>query len=281
MLTSNATVAHSSAKRQRFLKTLFAFYEREGRHHLPWRKTKNPYRILVSEIMLQQTQVDRVLPKYQTFVRQFPSVNALAAASLGDVLIAWQGLGYNRRAKHLKAAAEAVVAAGGRFPKTYDGLKALPGVGSYTAAAVMAFAYNQPVPLLETNVRTVLMHHFWPTDATDVSDTELLELVAKLLPQNNARHFYAAMMDYGSYLKRTVGNHSARTKSYQKQSVFKGSDRQIRGVIVRALTTGPLKRDELLALAPKADALRVDAQLAALVKEGMVVTAKRNCYTLP
>lgn len=280
MPTSNATVAHSSAKRRSFLKTLFAFYEREGRHHLPWRKTKDPYRILVSEIMLQQTQVDRVIPKYRAFLKRFPNATALSEASLGAVLIAWQGLGYNRRAKHLKAAAEAVVQSGGRFPKTFEGLKALPGVGPYTAAAVMAFAYNEAVPLLETNVRTVLMHHFWPSEATDVTDKELLELVTALLPKDDARHFYAAMMDYGSYLKRTVGNHSVRTKSYQKQSPFKGSDRQLRGAILRALTTGPLTRTALLALAPKADELRVDAQLEALVREGLV-TGKGRRFSLP
>lgn len=280
MPTSNATVALSSAKREHFLRTLFAWYEKNGRHHLPWRKTTNPYRILVSEVMLQQTQVDRVIPKYRAFLKQFPTAKALAAASLGEVLVAWQGLGYNRRAKLLKAAAEAVVLQGGRFPKTYDGLRKLPGVGPYTAAAVMAFAYNEAVPLIETNVRTVYLHHFWPHDATDVTDQEILALVVATLPRDNARHFYAALMDYGAHLKRTVGNHNVRAKSYQKQSAFKGSDRQLRGAIVRALAVGPQTRAALRTLAPKADELRLDAQLAALCREGMVIKVGRQ-FSLP
>ena len=145
-----------------FRKIVLCHYKKHGRHHLPWRKTKNPYRILVSEIMLQQTPVDRVLPKYQEFLKQFPSIKKLAAASLGDVLRAWQGLGYNRRAKYLhQCAAVIIYDNGGIWPRTVNELQALPGIGPYTAGAVMAFAYNQPIPIIETNIRTVYLHHFF------------------------------------------------------------------------------------------------------------------------
>lgn len=231
--------------------------------------------------MLQQTQVDRVLPKYQAFLQQFPCVTALASASLGDVLIAWQGLGYNRRAKLLWQCAQTVVGEyNGRFPKSYDGLKALPGIGSYTAAAVMAFAYNEAVPLIETNVRTVYLHHFWPADATDVTDAEILALVAATLPAENVRAWYAALMDYGTYIKKTYGNHNVRAKSYQKQSMFKGSDRQLRGAILRTLVTGEQTRQQLLQQLSGFTDIRVDAQLEALIREGMIVQCGRT-YHLP
>ncbi len=280
-LRSMKETIRSSRKQKQFQQTVWSFYEAQGRHHLPWRTTTNPYRILVSEIMLQQTQVDRVIPKYRAFMKLFPSVSVLAAAPLGDVLRAWQGLGYNRRAKLLWECAKVVKETpGGRFPRTYEGLKALPGIGPYTAGAVMAFAYNEAVPLIETNVRTVYLHHFWPHDATDVTDTEILELVAATLPKENVRAWYAAIMDYGSYLKKTVGNHNVRTKSYTIQSTFKGSDRQIRGAILRALAITPLTRPALQKELSAFSDLRVDAQLEALVHEGMV-TKVGHCYTLP
>jgi len=142
-------------------KIVWAHYEKYGRHNLPWRKTRNPYRVLVSEIMLQQTQVARVIPKYKAFLKQFPTLESLSKAPLRDVLIAWQGLGYNRRAKALHALAELVVTAHkGRMPTMFEELIRLPGIGPYTAGAVCAFAYNTPVPILETNIRTILFHHF-------------------------------------------------------------------------------------------------------------------------
>src|SRR6056297_2075654 len=161
-------------KRDRaFITTVKNYYDQQGRQHLPWRKTTNPYRILVSEVMLQQTQVDRVIPKYQAFIRVFPNAKRLAAATLGDVLTLWQGLGYNRRAKLLWQCAQVITSERrGRWSKTYTELQQLPGVGPYTAAAVLAFAYNEAVPLIETNVRTVYLHHFFADD-TDVTDAEI------------------------------------------------------------------------------------------------------------
>lgn len=270
-----------SKKEQRFCAVVWDFYQTHGRHELPWRKTKNPYHILVSEIMLQQTQVERVLPKYKSFIAAFPTVEDLAATPLKDVLMLWQGLGYNRRAKLLWQCAETVVRdCGGKFPRTYESLKALPGIGPYTAGAVMAFAYNKPVPLIETNVRTVYLHHFWPPDATDVTDQEILARVTRTLPTADARHWYAALMDYGSYLKKTVGNHNVRAKAYQKQSIFKGSDRQLRGGIIRTLTEGKKTKQQLLKQLSSFADIRIDAQLTALIAEGMVIKTSR-WYTLP
>lgn len=260
-----------------FVETVWRQYREQGRHDLPWRKTTNPYRILVSEIMLQQTQVDRVLPKYREFLRQFPTVRALAAASLSDVLRAWQGLGYNRRAKYLQEAARVVVEERkGKFPHDEPGWRSLPGVGPYTAAAVLAFAYNHPVVLIETNVRQVFLHHFFPR-ATAVPDAAILKLVAKTLPPLQAREWYSALMDYGAYLKSQHGNKNTQSKHYTKQSKFSGSDRQIRGAIIKTLTsTESLTEKALQNKLFEYDAGRVATQLARLLAEGLVANTPKG-----
>lgn len=263
-----------------FVATVREFYAVSRRAHLPWRKTIDPYRIVVSEIMLQQTQVDRVLPKYKAFIAAFPSTKALAEASLGDVLRLWQGLGYNRRAKLLHQCARQVrTDYGGRWPRTYEGLVALPGIGPYTAAAVMAFAYNQPVPLIETNVRTVYLHHFF-AGQTGVAETAILALVEKTLDIKDPRTWYWALMDYGSYLKRTHGNPNQRAQQYQKQSTFKNSNRQIRGAIIRVLTDASVTRAKLQKTLSEFDAMRVAEQLEKLEAEALVKRIGR-VYSLP
>ncbi len=272
----------SSRKIKQFQTTVLSYYREHGRHELPWRKRQSPYRVLVSELMLQQTQVERVVPKYQAFLKQFPSVEALARAPLGDVLRAWQGLGYNRRAKYLWECARVVVHQhNGRFPKTEAQLRLLPGIGPYTAAAICAFAHNEMVSLLETNVRTVFVHHFYDDESVGITDAELYALVTKTLPTDvSAREWYAALMDYGSYIKRTVGNHTARTKSYAKQSTFTGSDRQIRGALIKLLGERSHTKKQLQKTLALMDAERVEIQLGNLVREGLVV--KRGAvYALP
>ncbi len=272
----------SSRKVEQFHAAVLSFYEREGRHTLPWRIKQTPYRVLVSEIMLQQTQVDRVIPKYRAFLRKFPTVEKLAAAPLGEVLLAWQGLGYNRRAKYLWLCAQAVVSEyNGRFPRTYEELLKLPGIGPYTAGAVMAFAYDSMVPLLETNVRTVYVHHFYDDAASDITERELFALVQHTLPESvSARTWYAALMDYGSYLKRTVGNHNVRTKSYVKQSTFNGSDRQIRGWLLKLVSEKQLSKSVVLSALAPISAARIETQLQALCAEGLLVK-QRGRYGLP
>lgn len=264
---------------RKFRSIVYAHYRTEGRHDLPWRKTTDPYRILVSEIMLQQTQVDRVIPYFERFIKAFPTMRSLSKAPLGDVLRLWQGLGYNRRAKMLHECAKVVVSNHrGRLPETYDALVALPGIGPYTASAVMAFAHNAPVSLVETNVRAALIHHFFPIRGK-VTDSELMPLVAAALDRKNPRTWYGALMDYGSYVKRTEGNAARRSAHHVKQSRFQGSDRQVRGAILRALSSKARTLDGLVK-DTKHSKTRLSAQLERLTSEGMIVRLKGR-YLLP
>lgn len=257
-------------KDQRFVNEVWRFYETHGRHDLPWRKTTSPYKILVSELMLQQTQVDRVVPKFTAFIKRWPTIAKLAAASQADVLRAWQGLGYNRRAKYLHLAAKAVVEQGGTFPKDEPGLRSLPGVGPYTASAIMAFAYDAPTVMIETNIRQVYLHHFF-TDEAGVADTALLELIERTCPSERVREWYWALMDYGACLKRTHGNINSKSKHYIKQSKFKGSDREIRGAILRLLAASkPLQQALLVEQLTQFQTSRVREQLQRLRQEDLV-----------
>ncbi len=264
---------------KKFVATVWEYYRKNGRHTLPWRKTKNAYRILVSEIMLQQTQVDRVIPKYKNFLKKFPTVQKLSEAPLGEVLREWQGLGYNRRAKMLHECARTIVRERkGKFPKTYTELVRLPGIGNYTAGAVLAFAFNTSIPIIETNIRAVVIHHFF-RDTTDVTDTEILSIVTRTLDSKNSREWYYALMDYGAYIKKEFGNPNSRSKHYTKQSTFKNSDRQIRGAVLRLLAQGRCTRKKVHAEL-SFDIDRIDAQVERLMEEGMIVRTK-STYTLP
>ncbi len=266
-------------RERKFVKEVWNYYRKHGRHTLPWRKTKNPYHILVSEVMLQQTQVDRVIPRYTSFLKSFPTIEKLSDASLGDVLREWQGLGYNRRAKMLHQCAQEIVKAyGGRFPRTQVELMKLPGIGAYTAGAIMAFAITRAVPIIETNIRTVVMHHFFNGD-TDISDAQVLEVISSVLDTDNPRDWYYALMDYGAYIKKEFGNPNTRSKHYTKQSPFKNSDRQIRGAILRLLAETSTTRKVFHKKLPF-DIVRVDAQLERLTEEGMIVK-KGNRLMLP
>lgn len=223
--------------KKQFQKIVLDFYHAHGRHGLLWRKTADPYKILVSEIMLQQTQVDRVVPKYTAFLKKFPTTTSLAKASVAEVLTLWSGLGYNRRALNLKKAAESIFFLNnGKFPKTHKELLALPGIGPYTASAVMAFAYNEKSYCIETNIRTVFIYHFFNKE-TAVSDQDIQIMLEKTLLEKDFRIWYWALMDYGAYLKKTIGNVSKLSKTYVKQKPFKTSDRYIRGQILKSLTT--------------------------------------------
>lgn len=200
---------------------------------LPWRNIDDPYAVLVSEIMLQQTQVVRVGRFWERFMTLFPTVDALASADVSDVLVQWQGLGYNRRALALKKAADVCAAErDGVLPTTADDLQKLPGIGPATAAGVMAFAYNRPSVYIETNVRTVFLHELYP-HCEQVSDRELAPLVKDTCPSEDARGWYYALLDYGSHLKTLVVNPSRRSAHYTRQSAFEGSRRQKRAELVR------------------------------------------------
>lgn len=266
-------------KENKFIKTVWEYYRREGRHGLPWRHTTNPYRILVSEVMLQQTQVERVIPKYGEFLKKFPTVQALSGASLGDVLRVWQGLGYNRRAKMLHECARIVVGVHkGRFPKTLSELVSLPGVGPYTAGAVLAFAYNVPTVLIETNIRTVYLYHFFK-NMNGIADSEITRLIEKTLDSDTPREWYYALMDYGAYIKRTFGNQNMRSKHHILQTKFKGSGREVRGVIVQLLSVKSKTLKELIS-ATRFPSEKIEAQLSTLQRDGLV-TVHGNRYTLP
>ena len=270
---------------QQFVDDVWEYYLRSARD-LPWRTSGanglfDPYAILVSEVMLQQTQVARVIPKYQAFLEQFPTVQKLASAPLGDVLRAWQGLGYNRRAKFLWQAAQAVITEyNGTFPVEQKELTCLPGVGTNTAGAICAYAYDQPVVFIETNIRTVFIYHYF-TDHDGVHDSELLPYIqqslAEAIEQGIApREWYWALMDYGTYLKATIGNISRSSKHYAKQSTFAGSKRQIRGQVLRLLTTARLSRNHLRSSITDE---RLDEVLSDLAKEGLI-TKRANLYQL-
>jgi A/G-specific adenine glycosylase len=254
---------------QTFRTTIYSYYQAHGRQ-LPWRETDDPYRVLVSEIMLQQTQVPRVLEKYEDFIRTFPDFTALAHASVQELLRVWQGLGYNRRALALKKTAEVVVSHySGVLPAEPAELQELPGIGPYTAAAIAAFAFNRPVAFVETNIRTVFIHCFF-RDQSAVKDREILHLVEQTLDTSNPRRWYYALMDYGAMLKQRHHNPNRRSAQYQKQSPFKGSNRELRGMILRALTAHSRLSEAELVAKLNADSERVNYALKQLVAEGFI-----------
>lgn len=245
---------------------------------LSWRYIDDPYAVLVSEVMLQQTQVARVAGRWERFLSAFPTVDALSAAATSDVLELWQGLGYNRRALALKRAAEECSAHnGGRIPSTVEELQLLDGVGPATAAGVVAFAYDRPAVYLETNVRAVFLHLLFP-GVEGVSDRELRPLVELTCPQRDVRGWYYALLDYGAALKRTVPNPSRRSAHHSRQSAFEGSRRQKRAELVRiALACPGVSVEEAAALLDEAEREggrgRVDADVFAsllddLAREG-------------
>ncbi|MFA5132035.1 MAG: A/G-specific adenine glycosylase [Candidatus Paceibacterota bacterium] len=245
-----------------FIKTVLVHYRKNGRHTLPWRKNITPYRIVVSEIMLQQTQVSRVLEKYSLWMKSYPTLKALSQASFRDVLVLWQGLGYQRRAKALYELAQKHT----RVPVSYDELCTLSGIGTYTASAISAFAYDTfSHPLLETNIRTALIETYHQGEEKihdgilydDLSRLEKSAQVKKL----GARIWYYALMDYGAHLKASSISHNAKSVHHVKQSVYKGSVRELRAKVLFAITHGETSPDDE----------RTEGVLEKLVKEGYVI----------
>jgi A/G-specific adenine glycosylase len=234
MALQNSDFGLTEAQVAVFRAAVWDHYRREGRD-LPWRRTRDPYAILVSEIMLQQTQVTRVRVKYGEFLALFPTFHSVAAAPVSAVLSAWSGLGYNRRALTLHRTAKVVVDVhGGRLPASLHDLCRLPGVGYATAAAVSAFAFERAHPFIETNIRSAFIHHFFPGEVA-VGDADILPLVAKTMDLADPRGWFYALMDYGVWVKKTFGNPSRRSRHHAVQSPFAGSRRQIRAQVLRAL----------------------------------------------
>ena len=237
--------------------------------NMPWRDDTRPYYVLVSELMLQQTQVDRVIPKFEAFVSAFPDERSLATASLADVLTLWSGLGYNRRAKFLHEAAKKIVHGyGGIFPDTEINLLTLPGVGKNTCGAIRAYAFNHPAIFVETNVRTVYFHHFF-ADGDSVDDKQIITLLEQTIDYRHPREFYWALMDYGNWLKRNGAGRLQQSKHYKKQSALKGSVREVRGLILKYLANeGNRLLTDLSAHMP--DDERFDVALQGLIRDGLI-----------
>ncbi len=221
-----------------FRAEVWAHYRANGRE-MPWRGVDDPYAVLVSEVMLQQTQVARVLERYPEWLAAFPTLDALAAAPLAAVLERWQGLGYNRRALALKKTAEiAAERFGGALPSDEALLRTFPGIGPTTAAAIMDYAFQVPAPFIETNVRAVFLHRFF-ADADDVPDSVLRPIVEATWDHDDPRGWGYALMDFGVHLKSTVTNPSRRSRHHTRQSRFEGSKRQMRARLLRAVLARP------------------------------------------
>jgi len=260
----------SSRRVGAFQKEIYRYYREHGRN-LPWRKSCDPYDILISEIMLQQTQVQRVVEKYAPFIARFPDFHSLASAPLRDILMVWQGLGYNRRAIALRTIARTVVEEfSGDLPSDPKVLVTLPGIGKATASAISAFAFNQPTVFIETNIRTVFIHFFF-LHRDNIKDAEMLPLVGKTLDTSNPREWYYALMDYGAMLKKTYQNPNRKSAHYHKQTPFRGSNREIRGMILRVLAGKPSISEAEIVRRLKTAPDRVRANLTQLQQEGFVI----------
>lgn len=254
-------------------------YRRTGRV-FPWRETADPWAILVSEIMLQQTQTERVVPYWRRWMELWPTPAALAAAPLDQVLREWSGLGYNRRARFLRDAAAVIRDRyEGSVPSDPEALDALPGIGPYTARAVVAFAFCRPEVFIETNIRAVYLHFFFPHE-DKVPDSRLLPVIEETLDRGDPRTWYWALMDYGAALKRVTVNPSRRSAHHVRQSRFEGSLRQARGAVLRSLAAdGAASLCELAGRTDIADE-RLSVALSALSKEGLVAETS-GVYRIP
>jgi len=256
-----------------FRDMILCHYRSHGRD-LPWRRTVDPYSILVSEVMLQQTQVERVAAKYREFLERFPDFQSLARAPRRDVLEAWQGLGYNRRAIALHESGERVVEEyGGRLPADVETLATFPGIGKATASAICAYAFNMPVVYIETNIRRIVIHFFFH-DRNDVRDSEILPILQQALYRENPREWYSALMDYGTVLAKRTVNPNRRSAGYSRQSRFEGSDRQIRGQILSmVLSEGDVPEERMIRELSQERA-RVKRILKDLEKEGFIAESE-------
>lgn len=283
---SRAISKADNGKIAAFMRRLWKFHA-ANRRDMPWRNTRDPYRILLSELMLQQTQVPRVLQKYDEFLIKFPDLAAVHAASMTDILRVWKGLGYNRRAYFIKKIAD-ILAEGpygnGKpfdFPARYEDLIKLPGIGQSTGGAIVAFSLakktGEKIPYIETNIRSVLMHEFFAAkpmpDMSDkavaahaapekIQDADILAILSQCLDRvepADIREFYYALYDYGTDLKARLGRKKTdlhkRSAQYSKQSAFKGSVREMRALILSSLLKeeengdGKMEKEELFASA--------------------------------
>jgi len=252
-----------------FIEIIHAFYTRM-RRPMPWRDEITPYRVVVSELMLQQTQVPRVMEKFPHFITRFPDFSSLANASLADILEEWQGLGYNRRAKYLQGIARSVINDwNGILPAEPDILITFPGIGRATAGSIAAFAFNKPVVFIETNIRRVFIHHFF-ADREKISDSDIFPLIERTLDDNNPRDWYYGLMDYGTWLTGRIENPNRKSRHYSRQSAFEGSDRQIRSLILKRLLVEKSSPVETLVCNSTGDMQRIRRILAGMIQDGLL-----------
>lgn len=258
----------------RFKKQIWQYYRRHGRD-LAWRHTDNPYHILISEIMLQQTQVARVVYKYPLFLTQFPDIPSLARAPLSKILRVWQGMGYNRRALAFqKLSREILKNHQGNLPRDPALLEQLPGIGTATAGAIAAFAFNHPSVFIETNIRRVFIHFFFPRKKI-VADEKIIPLIAQTLDQKNPREWYYALMDYGAMLADTIPNPNRKSSTYHTQSRFPGSRRELRGKIIAYLAQKKsVTEKELVLFLHNTSEEKIKEVIILLIQEGFLT--KRN-----
>ncbi len=272
MDTSSLSPSFSQHELDVFVSTIKAFY-RSHKRVLPWRENITPYGVVISEIMLQQTQVSRVLVKYPDFITQFPHFESLANAPFDEILRRWKGMGYNRRALYLKKISKMIVEVYNNVvPRDPVILDTFPGIGHATAHSIATFIYNKPHIFIETNIRRVFIHHFF-TQCEYISDADILPLVQRTIDYNNPREWYYALMDYGSYLATQIDNPNRKSKHYTRQSVFEGSNRQLRGKILALLLRSHMNMDQLQAAAV-ADLSKIEILIAQLQNEGFVVKDK-------
>ena len=285
-MPTSSSPRYSSSDISAFQHDIKEFYKKYGRVQ-PWRHSTNTYHIFVSEIMLQQTQIPRVLEKFPHFIERFPTFQALASATLEEVIAAWQGLGYNRRARFLREIAIKICNEhDGILPRDPDVLVTFPGIGPATAGSLCAFAYNVPVVFIETNIRRVFIHSFFDPKKGKVHDNELYPLVKAALDYENPREWYYALMDYGTMLSKQGGNANRNSTHYTRQSPFEGSDRQIRGEVLRALLQqGRLSGDEIkeqvaISSTIHCDYDRLQHVLHGLTRDHMIVAEDGGFYVI-
>jgi A/G-specific adenine glycosylase len=241
-----------SASVKEFQNRVMTWWEENART-LPWREDPSPYNVLVSEVMLQQTQVSRVIPKYLEFLEAFPNVRSLAEAETKGLLQVWSGLGYNRRAVWLREAAREIVKRG-EFPRTAEELCALKGIGPYTSRSIRIFAFNEDLAAIDTNIRRVLIASGFANEK--MSENQLQAIANRLLLEGRSSDWHNALMDYGSLVLTSSTTGIAPTTS---QPRFAGSNRQVRGAIIRHLTC--------------ADSLSLEDLLDALSQEGIDISS--------
>ncbi len=271
----------SSEKIIQFQKKIYDYYSKNKRDFL-WRTDITPYRIFISEVMLQQTQTARVIFKFQQWIEKFPNFQILANASQYEVLATWQGLGYNSRGLRLLKAAQIIETEfNGNLPSSLTDLESLPGIGPNTAGSISAFAFNKPVTFIETNIRTVFLHEFF-SDQELVCDKEILSLVSQTVDKVNPRDWYYALMDYGVYLKKELKINNKKSKQYTRQSKFIGSRRQVRGAIIRILSKiKKLSEEDLFFLLEQElpdNKNSFDVILQELIKEELIFQKDQNLF---